>query len=300
MIKRVPKDWPNSTFSQEVQVGDLFWHVQIAGNSPSHLLLLHGTGSSAHTWGAIFAELSKHYTVIAVDLPGHGYTKNLGNKTLSLDQLADKLSDLRKALKIDYFESIVGHSAGATLALSYALKNKQPKTIIGLNPSLISLPNFYNKFIAPFLNPIVTSSFFTAVLSDLLPKTKMIDSLLDSTKSVLPPEKRERYKTLFKSADHLNGSMSFMAGADIPSLLNQCKKINSRLTFIVTEDDGWIPMKQLCEVIRKDFINPHIVEKKGGHLFHEESEKQALELIMGALTEEEVKACSRWLMLDYA
>ena len=227
--------------------------------------------------------------MIAVDLPGHGYTKNLGNKTLSLDQLADKLTELRKALKIDYFDSIVGHSAGATLALSYALKNKQPKTIVGLNPSLISLPNFYNKFVAPFLNPIVTSSFFTAVLSDLLPRTNMIDSLLDSTKSVLPAEKRAHYKTLFKSADHLNGSMSFMAGADIPSLLSQCKKISSRLTFIVTEDDGWIPMKSLCEVIRKDFINPHIVEVKGGHLFHEESEKLALEFIMSALTEEEVK-----------
>ncbi|MBU3561786.1 MAG: alpha/beta fold hydrolase [Rhodoferax sp.] len=289
MIKRVPNDWPNSAFSQEIQVGDLFWHVQVSGTSPSHLLLLHGTGSSAHTWGAIFAELSKHYTVVAVDLPGHGFTKNLGNKTLSLDQLADTLTDLRKALKIDYFDSIIGHSAGATLALSYALKNKQPKTIIGLNPSLISLPNFYNKFVAPFLNPIVTSSFFTAVLSDLLPRTSMIDSLLDSTKSVLPPEKKERYKTLFKSADHLNGSMSFMAGADIPSLLSQCKKISSRLTFIVTEDDGWIPIKQLREVIKKDFINPRIIEIKGGHLFHEESEKLALEFIMSALTEEEAK-----------
>ncbi|QWD93910.1 alpha/beta fold hydrolase [Polynucleobacter sp. MG-Unter2-18] len=289
MIKRVPNDWPNSAFSQEIQVGDLFWHVQVSGTSPSHLLLLHGTGSSAHTWGAIFAELSKHYTVVAVDLPGHGFTKNLGNKTLSLDQLADTLTDLRKALKIDYFDSIIGHSAGATLALSYALKNKQPKTIIGLNPSLISLPNFYNKFVAPFLNPIVTSSFFTAVLSDLLPRTSMIDSLLDSTKSVLPPEKKERYKTLFKSADHLNGSMSFMAGADIPSLLSQCKKISSRLTFIVTEDDGWIPIKQLREVIRKDFVNPRIIEIEGGHLFHEESEKLALEFIMSALTEEEAK-----------
>jgi hypothetical protein len=48
-------------------------------------------------------------------------------------------------------------------------------------------------------------------------------------------------------------------------------------------------MKPLCEVIRRDFINPHIEEIKGGHLFHEESEKLALELIMGALTEEEVK-----------
>lgn len=290
MLERIPKDWPNNHFSREIQVGDLFWHVQIAGNSPKHLLLLHGTGSSAHTWGNIFTELSKDFTVIAPDLPGHGFTRNIGTKkTLNLDQLADTLSDLRAALGIDYFDHIIGHSAGATLALSYALKNKQPKTIIGLNPSLISLPNFYSRFVAPFLNPIVTSSFFTAVLSDLLPHINMIDGLLDSTRSNLAPEKRERYKILFKNPDHLNGSMSFMAGADIASLLSQCKKIESRLTFIVTEDDGWIPIKPLCEVIRNNFNNANIVEIKGGHLLHEESEDLAIQLIQDSMLEEEVK-----------
>lgn len=288
-MKRIPKDWPNNAFSQEIQVGDLFWHVQIAGSSPSHLLLLHGTGSSAHTWGNIFTELSQHFTVIAPDLPGHGFTKNLGNKTLNLDQLASALSDLRDALKIDYVDHIVGHSAGATLALSYALKNRQPKTIVGLNPSLISLPNFYSNFVAPFINPIVTSSFFTAVLSDLLPRTKMIDSLLDSTKSTLPSDKRECYKTLFRSADHLNGSMSFMAGTDIPSLLSQCKKITSQLVFIVSEDDGWIPIKPLCKVINESFLNPQIIEVTGGHLFHEVQEQLALELIQNALPIKEVE-----------
>jgi magnesium chelatase accessory protein len=42
-------------------------------------------------------------------------------------------------------------------------------------------------------------------------------------------------------------------------------------------------------VIRKDFVNPRIIDIKGGHLFHEESEKLALEFIMSALTEEEAK-----------
>lgn len=289
MMKRIPKDWPNREFSQEIQVGNLFWHVQISGNAPAHLLLLHGTGSSAHTWGGIFSSLSKKFTVIAVDLPGHGFTRNIGNKALSLDQLASALSSLRIALGIDYFDHIIGHSAGATLALSYALKNKQPKTIIGLNPSLISLPNFYSRFVAPFLNPIVTSSIFTAVLSDLLPHTKMIDSLLDSTNSKLPLEKRERYKLLFKNADHLNGSMSFMAGTDIPHLLSQCKSISSRLIFVVTEDDGWIPMNTLCGALEKNFTNPQIIKIRGGHIFHEESEIVATKLIESILLEEEIK-----------
>jgi len=224
--------------------------------------------------------------VVAPDLPGHGFTKNLGKRNLNLDALADKLSELREALHIEYFDYIIGHSAGATLALSYTLKNKQAKTIVGLNPSLISLPSFYNKFVAPFLNPIVTSSFFTAVLSDLLPHTRMIDSLIDSTNTKLDAAKRARYKTLFKNADHLNGSVSFMAGADIPSLLEQCNQIKSSLTFVLTKDDGWIPAQALREVINQYFNHAKIIEIKGGHMFHEANEILALQFIEAAFSKE--------------
>jgi magnesium chelatase accessory protein len=288
-MQRIPSDWPNQFLSREVKTGDLSWHVQVGGNSPKHLLLLHGTGSSAHTWGSMLTELSKDYTVIAPDLPGHGFTKSTGKKSLSLDDLALKLVDLRKALKIDYFDYIIGHSAGATLALAYALSAEQPKKIIGLNPSLIALPSLYHQFIAPLINPIVTSSFFTAVLSDLLPHTKIIDGLLDSTKTNLTSEKRARYKTLFKSADHLNGSVSFMAETDIARLLEKCKSIQSQLTFIVTEDDGWIPIQNLRDVMQTYFKTAEIIELKGGHLFHEGNEQLALKLVQDFLSNVEEK-----------
>jgi magnesium chelatase accessory protein len=291
MISEIPEDWPNRSFSRKVRTGDLSWHVQVAGNGPIHVLLLHGTGSSAHTWGELFTELAKKYTVIAPDLPGHGFTRNLGAKNLNLDALAAKLSELREALNIEYFDHIIGHSAGATLALSYTLQNKQAKTIVGLNPSLISLPNFYHRFVAPFLNPIVTSSFFTAVLADLLPHTKMIDSLIDSTNTNLNTEKRNRYKTLFKNADHLNGSMSFMAGTDIPGLLEQCKKIQSKLTFILTEDDGWIPAQALQQVIKQYFAQAKVIKIQGGHMFHEANEAYAIGLVEAALHEERGEPC---------
>jgi len=285
-MKSIPKDWPNHSFSREIKTEDLSWHVQVGGNSPKHILMLHGTGSSAHTWGAIFTELSKNYTVIAPDLPGHGFTEFITKKSFSLDELATQLTKLKDALGIEYFDYVIGHSAGATLGLSYALINKQPKKIIGLNPSLISLPSFYHYFIAPLLNPIVTSSFFISILSDLLPHTKIIDGLLDSTKTKLSGEKRALYKTLFNSTDHLNGSMNFMAGTDIANLLEKCKTIESKLIFILTEDDGWIPIINLRGVIRKYFDRAKVIELKGGHLFHEGDEVAALKLIQSVLNNE--------------
>jgi magnesium chelatase accessory protein len=123
-------------------------------------------------------------------------------------------------------------------------------------------------------------------LSDLLPHTKIIDGLLDSTKTSLSQEKRVLYKTLFNNADHLNGSMSFMAGADITNLLEKCKTIQSKLIFILTEDDGWIPINNLRDVIRKYFDKAKVIEIKGGHLFHEGDEVAALKLIQHALNNE--------------
>ena len=285
-MKNIPKDWPNHSFSREIKTEDLYWHVQVGGDSPKHILMLHGTGSSAHTWGSIFTELAKSYTVIAPDLPGHGFTRSITKKSFSLDELASQLTSLREALGIQYFDYIIGHSAGATLGLSYALINEQPKGIIGMNPSLISLPSFYHHFIAPLLNPIVTSSFFTSILSDFLPHTKIIDGLLDSTKTNLSQEKRALYKTLFNSAEHLNGSMSFMAGTDIANLLEKCRTIKSKLIFILTQDDGWIPINQFPDVSRKYFAKAKVIEIKGGHLFHEGDEVMALKLIQNVLNNE--------------
>jgi len=114
----------------------------------------------------------------------------------------------------------------------------------------------------------------------------MIDNLINSTNTKLNSEKRERYKTLFKNADHLNGSMSFMAGADIPGLLDKCKSIEARLTFILTEDDSWIPAQALRQVITQHFAQAKMIEIKGGHMFHEANEELALKYIEAALNEE--------------
>jgi len=45
----------------------------IEGNGPA-LLLIHGMGSAKTAWKPVQKELSNYFTVITVDLPGHGET----------------------------------------------------------------------------------------------------------------------------------------------------------------------------------------------------------------------------------
>ena len=75
-LQRIPNNWPNRELSQSIEVGQLHWHVQISGDSGPTILLLHGTGASAHSWSEIISKLANHARIVVPDLPGHAYTLN--------------------------------------------------------------------------------------------------------------------------------------------------------------------------------------------------------------------------------
>jgi magnesium chelatase accessory protein len=256
-----------------MQVGNLHWHYQISRHqnqlAPS-ILLIHGTGSSAHTWQVIFEHLRKTYTVIAPDLPGHGFTQGATKQQLHIDQMAVELKQLLEKLEIWVPDTIVGHSAGANCGFTLAaISEHHPQVLIGLNPSFVSPPAAYHYFMAPLINPIATSSFLASFLSQTLGLTKMIDKLLDSTNSILTESQRVHYRYLFQQPSHIHGSMNFMAASDIPTLLSKSSALQSAIHFLMTEDDPWIPLANLKPVIEEYFPEAELLIQKGGHLFHE-------------------------------
>ncbi|MBK5110204.1 MAG: alpha/beta fold hydrolase [Thermoleophilia bacterium] len=88
-----------------------------AGEGPV-LLLIHGMAGDFQNWQAVIEPLSRHHTVLAPDMPGHGGSAP-GGGDYSLGALASGLRDLLATLGHERV-TLVGHSLGGGVAMQFS------------------------------------------------------------------------------------------------------------------------------------------------------------------------------------
>ncbi len=97
-------------------------HIETHG-SGAPLLLIHGWGMHGGLWGELVARLADKFQIIAVDLPGHGYSRDgaLGtNSPSDIDAFVDTL-----AAQFPEPLSVCGWSLGGQIALRWAARCPQ-------------------------------------------------------------------------------------------------------------------------------------------------------------------------------
>ncbi len=93
------------------------------------LILIHGVTFTAElNWGKVFAPLSNHFRVIAIDLRGHGDGIRAGSR-FRLEDCADDIAVLAETLGIGTFVA-VGNSMGGMIA--QLLFRRHPSQLSGL------------------------------------------------------------------------------------------------------------------------------------------------------------------------
>lgn len=96
----------------DVEAGGVRFAGVIGGSGPP-LLLLHGYPETHIAWRKIAGDLSRHYTVIAPDLPGYGASRPTAmSPRWTKRRVGDALVALMRALGYGRF-TIVGHDRGA-------------------------------------------------------------------------------------------------------------------------------------------------------------------------------------------
>ena len=88
------------------------------GKGPA-IILIHGLGLRSESWLEQIKILKKNYTIFSLDLPGHGQSKLLSKKKLTLKGFCSEITKFIKLLNI-YKPIMVGHSLGALITIEIA------------------------------------------------------------------------------------------------------------------------------------------------------------------------------------
>lgn len=265
------RDWPNRTASQFVPAGGIVWHVQVMGEGPA-ILLLHGTGAATHSWAGLLPLLARHFTVIAPDLPGHGFTEAPAEEGFTLPGMARRVAALLAALG-QTPNVAVGHSAGAAVLARMTLDGiLTPRTIIALNGALVPIRNGPGDLpwfsgLARFMVSLPVVPWF---LSWQAADRATVERLLAGTGSTLPPANVDFYTRLLRRPGHVAAALNMMAAWDLAGLARDLPRLAVPLVLMVGTNDRTVPPAD-AERVRMLVPSARIVRlPELGHLAHEE------------------------------
>lgn len=277
--------WPHRDASTFVDAGAARWHVQRMGSGPT-VLLLHGTGASVHSWRHLMPLLADTHEVIGIDLPRHAFTTGHNAYAMGLPAMAGQVAGLMTQLKIEP-AAIIGHSAGAALALQVGLSHGFDGPIVGLSSALRPFPGPFAQIFpavakALFINPLVPRIFSGTV--DLTGGAGRF--LWRSTHSRIDAAGLACYRTLLKHPGHAGGALAMMANWDLPTLRDRMGSARNRMLMIHGGNDPAIPPDWAREA-QGWLAHARLEVLPGlGHLAHEEAPETVAALISAFLAEQ--------------
>lgn len=261
-------NWPHAAHSRFVLCKPHRWHVQEMGQGPL-LLLIHGAGGGTQSWRHLMPLLAQTHRVIAVDLPGQGFTKSGAGQRLGLAPMAQDLTGL--CTDQDWRpDAIIGHSAGAAIALEMTRHMSPAPPVIGINAAL---GNF--KGLAGLVFPVMAKAlamtpwvarFFTASTS----REGSVTRLIEGTGSKLPSEDLQWYRALINDEGHVNGTLGMMAQWNLDPLLRALPQHPAKTLLISSDADKTVPPRTSVDAAAKMADATALSLPGLGHLAHEE------------------------------
>jgi magnesium chelatase accessory protein len=262
-------DWPNREASRFIRAGDVHWHVQVMGQGPV-VLLAHGTGAATHSWRGLLPLLARRFTLVAPDLPGHGFTRVPDRHRLSLPGMASDLRDLLFALKLSPALAI-GHSAGAPILARMCLDGMMaPAGLVSLNGAFLPLGGSAGQIFAPLARLLVGLPVLPQLFAWRAGDPRVVDKLLAGTGSRIDAAGARFYARLVRNPAHTAAALRMMASWDLAPVVRDLPRLQPRLLLLVGDADRTIPPADSARV-RDMVAGAEFVAMPGlGHLSHEE------------------------------
>ncbi len=268
-IPRMPKDWPNRSFARRITSPPHDWCVLDIGAGPV-ILVLHGAGGSGHSFRNLIPHLSPHYRVIVPDLPGQGFTRagqrgRLGRDAMAVDLL--QLCNNQGWAPV----AIIGHSAGAALALRMAELIPSPTPVVGINAALGLFEGAAGVLFPLMAKVLALVPLLPTVVSKLWGTAAKVDALLASTGSQIEPAGRAQYLALVQDTAHIEGTLGMMAQWQLDRLLARLPMIATPTLLIASSGDRAVPAHISQRAMEDLAMGEVVVLPNYGHLVHEEA-----------------------------
>ena len=274
------RDWPNRTASRFVEAGGLRWHVQQMGAGPT-LLMLHGTGAATHSWRSFAPALADRFTVVAPDLPGHGFTGALPSKRMSLPGMAAAVYALLRELDCTP-DLVLGHSAGAAILIRMTLDGFiRPRGLVSLNGALMPWRGLPAHIFSPAAKLMAANVLVARLFARRAADRRVVERLVESTGSTLEPAGVDLYQRLVRHPSHVGASLAMMANWDLAALAPELSRLEPPLFLVVGEGDLTVSPSEARRV-RERLPGAEVISLPGlGHLAHEERPEEVADLVKG-------------------
>lgn len=277
--------WPLSQFSKRVSHRPHQWHVQETGSGET-LLLLHGAGASTHSWRDLIPLLAEQFHVVAIDLPGQGFTRLGSRGRCGLAYMTEDILSLCDAQGWRV-RAVIGHSASAAIALCLAerlaAEGHAPPEIIAINAALGRFEGMAS-WLFPLLAKVLALNPLTALFFSMGRNHEgRARRLIESTGSHLDEAGLGYYARLIADQSHLDGTLQMMSQWNTDALNRRFESITARALLITGQNDLAVAPRISAEAAERLPNARHLDLPKLGHLAHEEDPTQFAEIILSWL-----------------
>jgi magnesium chelatase accessory protein len=272
-------DWPNRTASRFVAAAGIRWHVQKMGQGPA-ALLVHGTGAATHSWRGLAPILAQYFSVVAPDLPGHGFTQSPPAHRLSLSGMASDVNQLLRALDVKP-DIVVGHSAGAAILARMCVDGRiAPRLLVSLNGAFMPFGGVAHHLLSPLTRLLAMNPLTPRVFAWQASNPRAVERLLRNTGSAIDPQGVALYRKLVRSSAHVAAALQMMANWRLEPLLHDLPRLATALLLVAADNDRSIP-PDVARQVREICPQAAIERLAGlGHLAHEEQPQLIADLIL--------------------
>jgi magnesium chelatase accessory protein len=250
------------------------------------VLLLHGSGGGTHSWQRILPRLAAHCTVVACDLPGHAFTGAPPQERLTLPGMAADVAALLRALDV-HPRLAAGHSAAGAILLRMALDGALPelRVLAGINAAIVPPPGLYRAFAGRWVRGLFAGSTAARLAARYAARAGVVEALLRSSGSRVPPPLVRCYEGLATSERHDRSALTMMAQWELDPVLREVHRLRTATLLLTGADDRWVPPGAARRVAA--YIPAARVElwPGQGHLMHEEAGDATAERLLRAAEE---------------